>query len=238
MADDTMLREMTSDPKFRKVLVTDGKTAVGQALVQALVKAGAEIVWVGHAEPWKKLPGIEDITKLKEVTLVPLDLTNGRSVTETRNVTELTRVTSERSEAVKNVKATDGAGKAISPERLAERLREDAAVVLHVGRLPDAFRRAFRRARKRFLFCSNQRCGAGRSSRARTFRAKSIGINGFCRYSIPVSRTPWWTTAFSVYPDMNSTRRPGRAWVSFCATCAPPSLGSTTSVTSKSIVPS
>ena len=55
MADDRMLREMTSDPKFRKVLVTDGKTAVGQALVQALVKAGADIVWVGHAEPWKKL---------------------------------------------------------------------------------------------------------------------------------------------------------------------------------------
>ena len=26
MADDKMLREMTSDPKFRKVLVTDGKT--------------------------------------------------------------------------------------------------------------------------------------------------------------------------------------------------------------------
>lgn len=82
MADDRMLREMTSDPKFRKVLVTDGKTAVGQALVQALVRAGAEIVWVGHAEPWKKLPGIEDISKLKEVTLVPLDVTNGRSVTE------------------------------------------------------------------------------------------------------------------------------------------------------------
>ena len=34
MADDKMLREMTSDPKFRKVLVTDGKTAVGQALVR------------------------------------------------------------------------------------------------------------------------------------------------------------------------------------------------------------
>lgn len=82
VADDKMLREMTSDPKFRKVLVTDGKTAVGQAIVQALVKAGAEIVWVGHAEPWKKLPGIDDITRLKEVTLVPLDLTNGKSVTE------------------------------------------------------------------------------------------------------------------------------------------------------------
>jgi NAD(P)-dependent dehydrogenase (short-subunit alcohol dehydrogenase family)/uncharacterized OB-fold protein len=82
MADDKMLREMTSDPKFRKVLVSDGKTAVGQAIVQALVKAGAEIVWVGHAEPWKKLPGIEDITALPQVTLVPLDLTNGRSVSE------------------------------------------------------------------------------------------------------------------------------------------------------------
>jgi len=82
MADDKMLREMTSDPKFRKVLVTDGKTAVGQAIVQALVKAGAEIVWVGHAEPWKKLPGFDDISKLPQVTLVPLDLTNGRSVSE------------------------------------------------------------------------------------------------------------------------------------------------------------
>lgn len=82
MADDPMLREMTSDPKFRKVLVTDGKTPVGQAVVQALVKAGADIVWVGHAEPWKKLPGFDDITQLKPVSLVPLDLTNGRSVTE------------------------------------------------------------------------------------------------------------------------------------------------------------
>ncbi len=82
MADDNMLREMTSDPKFRKVLVTDGKTAVGQAIVRSLVKAGADIVWVGHAEPWKKLPGLDDITALPQVTLVPLDLTNGRSVSE------------------------------------------------------------------------------------------------------------------------------------------------------------
>ena len=82
MADDKMLREMTSDPKFRKILVTDGKTEVGQALVKALVKAGADIVWVGHAEPWKKLPGLDDITALKPVTLVPLDLTDGRSVSE------------------------------------------------------------------------------------------------------------------------------------------------------------
>ena len=82
MADDKMLREMTSDPKFRKVLVTDGKTAVGQAIVRALVRAGADVVWVGHAEPWKKTSGLEDLTALPQVTPVPLDLTNGRSVTE------------------------------------------------------------------------------------------------------------------------------------------------------------
>lgn len=82
MADDKMLREMTSDPKFRKVLVTDGKSPVGQAIVRALIKAGAEMVWVGHAEPWKKMPGTDDIAELPQVTMVPLDLTNGRSVTE------------------------------------------------------------------------------------------------------------------------------------------------------------
>ena len=56
MADDPMLREMTSDPKFRKVLITDGKSAIGQALAQALVEAGADIVWIGVAEPWKQAP--------------------------------------------------------------------------------------------------------------------------------------------------------------------------------------
>ena len=83
MADDKMLREMTSDPRFRKILVTDGKTEVGQAVVKALIRAGAELVWVGHAEPWiKPGSGLDDITALPQVTLVPLDLTNGRSVTE------------------------------------------------------------------------------------------------------------------------------------------------------------
>ena len=62
MQDDRQLREMTCDPKFRKALVTDGKTAVGQALVRELVAAGAELVWVGYAEPWKKFPGFDELT--------------------------------------------------------------------------------------------------------------------------------------------------------------------------------
>lgn len=82
MADDKMLREMGSDPKFRKLLVTDGKSAVGQAVVRALVQAGADIVWVGHAEPWKKLPGLSELAALPQVTLVPLDVSDERSVGE------------------------------------------------------------------------------------------------------------------------------------------------------------
>ena len=80
MADDRQLREMTCDPKFRKVLITDGKTAVGQALVRALIEAGADQVWVGHAEPWKRLPGLAALRELSQVTLVPLDVTDARSV--------------------------------------------------------------------------------------------------------------------------------------------------------------
>jgi NAD(P)-dependent dehydrogenase (short-subunit alcohol dehydrogenase family) len=80
MADDRQLREMTCDPKFRKVLVTDGKTAVGQALVRAIIGAGADLVWVGYAEPWKQPPGLVDLDALPQVSRLPLDLTDSSSV--------------------------------------------------------------------------------------------------------------------------------------------------------------
>lgn len=80
MANDTRLREMSCDPKNRKVLVTDGKSPAGQALAKALVSAGAEIVWVGWAEPWKRPPGFEELERLEPVTLVPLDVTSSDSV--------------------------------------------------------------------------------------------------------------------------------------------------------------
>jgi NAD(P)-dependent dehydrogenase (short-subunit alcohol dehydrogenase family) len=82
MADDKQLREMTCDPKFRKVLVTDGKTAVGQAIVAALAAAGADLIWIGRSEPWKKFPGEDELAQNAQATLVPLDLTDERSVRE------------------------------------------------------------------------------------------------------------------------------------------------------------
>jgi NAD(P)-dependent dehydrogenase (short-subunit alcohol dehydrogenase family)/uncharacterized OB-fold protein len=82
MADDRKLREFTCDPKFRKILVTDGKTAVGQALVKALAAAGADLIWVGHTEPWKRFAGLDELERLAQATLLPLDVTDSKSVRE------------------------------------------------------------------------------------------------------------------------------------------------------------
>jgi len=82
MADDRQLREFTCDPRQRKILVTDGKTALGQALVREMIAAKAEIVWVGYAEPWKRFPGFEELEKIPQVTLVPLDVTDSKNVRE------------------------------------------------------------------------------------------------------------------------------------------------------------
>ena len=82
MADDRQFRELTCDPKLRRVLVTDGKSAFGQAMVRELVEAGASLVWVGNADPWKKPPGFAEICEIPEVSLVSLDVTDARSVKE------------------------------------------------------------------------------------------------------------------------------------------------------------
>jgi NAD(P)-dependent dehydrogenase (short-subunit alcohol dehydrogenase family)/uncharacterized OB-fold protein len=82
MADDKQLREMTCDPKFRKVLVTDGKAPVGQALVRGLAAAGADLIWVGYSEAWKRRAGFDELKSLPQVTLLPLDITDERAVKE------------------------------------------------------------------------------------------------------------------------------------------------------------
>ena len=81
MADDDQMREWSCDPGLRKVLVTDGYSQTGIALIAALVAAGAKTVWAGGAT------GREDELELGEPPLsiaqratgpspnvVPLDL--------------------------------------------------------------------------------------------------------------------------------------------------------------------
>jgi NAD(P)-dependent dehydrogenase (short-subunit alcohol dehydrogenase family)/uncharacterized OB-fold protein len=80
LSEDPRLREFTCDPRGRKILVTDGKTSVGQAIVQALAKAGADKIWIGEAEPWNKIAGLQALRGLPQATVVPLDVTDGDSV--------------------------------------------------------------------------------------------------------------------------------------------------------------
>ena len=82
MQDDPQWRELTCDPKFRRVLITDGRTAVGQALAEAMSEAGASIVFVGIADPWKPFPGEDKLGKLERVEIVALDMTDTISVNE------------------------------------------------------------------------------------------------------------------------------------------------------------
>lgn len=82
MEDDRQMRELTADPKFRRVLVTDGRTATGQAMARAFSAAGAAIVFVGIADDWKPYPGATSLAAVPNVELVPLDLTDTASVTD------------------------------------------------------------------------------------------------------------------------------------------------------------
>ena len=82
MADDPHLREMSCDPKFRRVLITDGRTEVGQAMAKAFSDAGANIVFVGIADQWKPFPGMDKLRQIERVEIVPLDVTDTESVTE------------------------------------------------------------------------------------------------------------------------------------------------------------
>ncbi len=80
MRDDPQLREVTADPKHRRVLITDGRSPVGQALVKSLVKAGVAKIFVGIADPWKPLPSEAYFNEIEVVECVALDPTDEQSV--------------------------------------------------------------------------------------------------------------------------------------------------------------
>src|SRR5262249_18456080 len=82
MADDPHLRGMTCDPKFRRILITDGRPSVGPGVAKAFSDAGASIAFVGLADPWKPFPEMASLRKIERVEIVPLDVTDSESVTE------------------------------------------------------------------------------------------------------------------------------------------------------------
>ena len=86
LEDDVQLREMNMDPKDRRVLIVNGKTALGLALAQAFKAAGAREIFVGHAEPWKTSDALAAVKEIEGVTLFPLDVTDTDSVQELASV--------------------------------------------------------------------------------------------------------------------------------------------------------
>ncbi|MEM9059447.1 MAG: SDR family NAD(P)-dependent oxidoreductase [Pseudomonadota bacterium] len=82
MADDPQFRELTATPKHRRVLITDGRTAVGQAVAQAISESGASTVFVGIATPWLPFDGQDRLNAIPNAEIVPLDVTDANSVRE------------------------------------------------------------------------------------------------------------------------------------------------------------
>jgi len=80
MQDDPMLRATSCDPKFRRVLITNGKTEVGMALARALLKAGASAVFVGDPDIWRKQPDFQALCEDERIHPHPLDVTDTDSV--------------------------------------------------------------------------------------------------------------------------------------------------------------
>jgi NAD(P)-dependent dehydrogenase (short-subunit alcohol dehydrogenase family)/uncharacterized OB-fold protein len=74
--EDKLIREMSCNPDQRRILITDGRTAFGQAMARAFLTAGASQIFVGIADPWKPFPGQSDLPG----ELVPLDITDTTSV--------------------------------------------------------------------------------------------------------------------------------------------------------------
>lgn len=80
--DDLQLREMSFDPRGRRVLIVDGKTELGLELARAFDAAGARAIFAGFAQPWRASAHLEELRKLDRTTAFPLDVTDTDSVEE------------------------------------------------------------------------------------------------------------------------------------------------------------
>lgn len=80
MNDAPQMRESTCDPKFRRVLISDGKSAMGLALAKAMLDAGANTVFLGDPTSWKRVAAFDKLTADPRVQVVELDVTDTDSV--------------------------------------------------------------------------------------------------------------------------------------------------------------
>ncbi|MGB1829047.1 MAG: SDR family NAD(P)-dependent oxidoreductase [Paracoccaceae bacterium] len=80
MEDDPQLRAMTSDPKHRRILITDARNPNTPEIVKALCDAGASMIFVGLSEAWRPSPTVDALSAMDKVDVLPLDVTDTHSV--------------------------------------------------------------------------------------------------------------------------------------------------------------
>ncbi|MBA4067297.1 MAG: hypothetical protein C0501_27030 [Isosphaera sp.] len=86
---------------------------------------------------------VTEVATVAEQVAVEVEV-NGVKRVEFRTVTKLVPVTTTRAVELNTVKVTDAAGKAIPADKLAERLKEPAPVVLVTGPVTDKHRALFK----------------------------------------------------------------------------------------------
>ncbi|WP_461470901.1 SDR family NAD(P)-dependent oxidoreductase [Pararhodobacter sp.] len=74
-----LMRELSADPRHRRILITDARSDLAPALASALLKAGAAAIFAGEAEGWRPNPHRAALEALG-VTILPLDVTDTASV--------------------------------------------------------------------------------------------------------------------------------------------------------------
>ena len=166
MADDPHLREMTCDPKFRRVLITDGRTAVGQAMAKAFSDAGA----VDRVRrPRRCLEAVSRAStrfaEIERVEIVPLD------VTDTESVTEQAEQNGARIDIVVNTAEHVRSGGVVDRHGLTVAREEMDIRYLGLMRLAQAFGPVLRFARRR-------RRQFGRGLRQSAVRARADELAG------------------------------------------------------------
>ena len=80
MEEDYQYSQFTASPKGKRILISDGRTEIGQKLTYELIKAGAEIVYLGNADSNLRFEGQDSISKHKNVKIIPLNLLSTKSV--------------------------------------------------------------------------------------------------------------------------------------------------------------
>lgn len=86
MQDDQQLRALTCDPKSRQVLITDGRTELGQSVARAVADAGASSILVGIDEEVGPFPGRKELNAIPGVEIMRLAVTDTDSVRELASV--------------------------------------------------------------------------------------------------------------------------------------------------------